>query len=67
MPGGGRDSAYVLSLYLSLLVLLGNDTASSSRLLSIVMLMVGAALVAVIFGNMTVLLSNYDAQVRSGW
>ena len=34
---------------------------------SIVMLMVGAALVAVIFGNMTVLLSNYDAQVRSGW
>ena len=52
-------------VYSTLLSLLGNDTGSSSRVLSITLLMLGAALVAVIFGNMTVLLANYDAQSRA--
>jgi hypothetical protein len=45
--------------------ILGNDVPSNSRLFSINMLMVGAVLVATIFGNMTVLLANADAQTRA--
>ena len=45
--------------------ILGNDVPSNSRLFSISMLMVGAVLVATIFGNMTVLLANADAQTRA--
>lgn len=45
--------------------ILGNDVPSNSRSFSIIMLMVGAVLVATIFGNMTVLLANADAQTRA--
>ena len=61
-PGG---SIYELSIYYALLALLGNDVPSHSRMFSTCLLVIGSALVAVIFGNMTVLLSNYDAQSRA--
>ena len=60
-----ETSIYVVSLYYSFLSILGNDVLSNSRLFSISMLMVGAVLVATIFGNMTVLLANSDAQTRA--
>ena len=60
-----NGSAYVYSLYYAFLAILGNDVKSHSRLLSVAMLFVGAGMVATIFGNMTVLVSNSDAQSRA--
>lgn len=64
-PGGANQHVYVVSIYRAMLLLLGNDVYSHSRAFSTLALVIGSGLVAVIFGNMTVLLSNYDAQSRA--
>ena len=59
------DVGCIASVCLGAQAILGNDVPSNSRLFSISTLMIGAVLVATIFGNMTVLLANADAQTRA--